>query len=159
MGYIQGEGRNQGTLFPVILDDFVPADHVCRVIDAFVEKLAMRTIPLSQRNALHSSVSISRRRRPASGFSVQKAPYPEAARFLPALGQSAGLFKTSLAKLHQFSSYQTSACRITSFSSEPMKCRKSRSGLSHKRTSQTYKFLRSARRATRSDGDRDQCFA
>jgi transposase len=41
MGYIQGEGRNQGTLFPVVLDDFVPADHVCRVIDAFVEKLAM----------------------------------------------------------------------------------------------------------------------
>jgi hypothetical protein len=23
MGYIQGEGRNQGTLFPVTLDDFV----------------------------------------------------------------------------------------------------------------------------------------
>jgi transposase len=41
MGYIQGEGRNQGTLFPVVLDDFVPADHMCRVIDAFVNKLAM----------------------------------------------------------------------------------------------------------------------
>jgi transposase len=41
MGYIQGEGRDQGTLFPVVLDDFVPADHVCRVIDAFVEKLMM----------------------------------------------------------------------------------------------------------------------
>jgi hypothetical protein len=41
MGYIQGEGRNQGTLFPVVLDDFVPADHVCRVIDSFVEKLVM----------------------------------------------------------------------------------------------------------------------
>ena len=41
MGYIQGEGRNQGTLFPVVLDDFVPADHVCRVIDAFVEKLVL----------------------------------------------------------------------------------------------------------------------
>jgi transposase len=36
MAYIQGEGRNQGTLFPVVLDDFVPLDHVCRVIDAFV---------------------------------------------------------------------------------------------------------------------------
>lgn len=36
MGYIQGEGRNQGTLFPVVLDDFVPTDHLCRVIDAFV---------------------------------------------------------------------------------------------------------------------------
>src|SRR6202453_4482731 len=41
MGYIQGEGRSQGTLFPVMLDDFVPADHVCRVIDAFVEMLVM----------------------------------------------------------------------------------------------------------------------
>jgi len=24
MGYIQGEGRNQATLFPVVLDEFVP---------------------------------------------------------------------------------------------------------------------------------------
>jgi hypothetical protein len=32
MGYIQGEGRDQGTLFPVVLDDFVPADNLCRVI-------------------------------------------------------------------------------------------------------------------------------
>lgn len=41
MAYIQGEGRHQGTLFPVKLDDLVPADHVCRVIDAFVEMLVM----------------------------------------------------------------------------------------------------------------------
>jgi len=41
MGYIQGERRNQATLFPVVLDDFVPPDHVCRVIDAFVEMLVM----------------------------------------------------------------------------------------------------------------------
>jgi transposase len=40
MGYIQGERRNQATLFPVMLDDFVPADHVCGVIDAFVDRLA-----------------------------------------------------------------------------------------------------------------------
>jgi hypothetical protein len=26
MAYIQGEGRCQGTLFPVVLDDLVPAD-------------------------------------------------------------------------------------------------------------------------------------
>jgi hypothetical protein len=37
MGFIQGEGRSQGTLFPVVLDDLVPPDHVCRVIDAFVD--------------------------------------------------------------------------------------------------------------------------
>jgi transposase len=41
MGYIQGEGRDQASLFPVVLDDLVPADHVCRVIDAFVEMLVM----------------------------------------------------------------------------------------------------------------------
>jgi transposase len=39
MAYIQGEGRDQGTLFPVTLDDLVPADHVCRVVDAFVGRL------------------------------------------------------------------------------------------------------------------------
>jgi transposase len=44
MGYIQGEGRNQGTLFPVVLDDLVPADHVCRVIDALVDRLCMDTL-------------------------------------------------------------------------------------------------------------------
>jgi hypothetical protein len=41
MGYIEGEGRTQGTLFPVVLDDLVPGDHVCRVIDAFVNTLKM----------------------------------------------------------------------------------------------------------------------
>jgi transposase len=39
MAYIDGEGRNQGTLFPVVLDELVPPDHMCRVIDAFVEGL------------------------------------------------------------------------------------------------------------------------
>jgi hypothetical protein len=41
MDYIQGDVRSQGTLLPVVLDDFVPADHVCRVIDAFVEMLVL----------------------------------------------------------------------------------------------------------------------
>lgn len=44
MGYIQGDGRAQGTLFPVLLDDLLPADHICRVIDAFVNSLAMSEI-------------------------------------------------------------------------------------------------------------------
>ena len=50
MGYIQGEGRNQATLFPVVLDDFVPADHVYRVIDAFVERLVMSELGFEQRS-------------------------------------------------------------------------------------------------------------
>jgi len=41
MGFIEGEGRTQGTLSPVVLDDLVPGDHVCRVIDAFVMRLEM----------------------------------------------------------------------------------------------------------------------
>jgi transposase len=41
MGFIRGEGRNQGTLFPVVLDDLIPADHLCRVVDAFVDTLEM----------------------------------------------------------------------------------------------------------------------
>ena len=39
MAFIQGEGRSQGTLFPVTLDELIPEDHVCRVIDAFVVRL------------------------------------------------------------------------------------------------------------------------
>ena len=41
MSYIQGESRQQQSLLPPTLDDFVPADHVCRVIEAFVDKLDM----------------------------------------------------------------------------------------------------------------------
>jgi transposase len=41
MGFVQGEGRTQGTLFPVCLEELIPNDHVCRVIDAFVDRLNM----------------------------------------------------------------------------------------------------------------------
>src|SRR5690242_1583567 len=39
MGYIQGEARGQVTLFPVTLDEFIPPNHVCQVIEAFVDRL------------------------------------------------------------------------------------------------------------------------
>jgi transposase len=39
VGFIQGEQRSQGTLFPVQLDDLIPADHMCRVIEVFVDRL------------------------------------------------------------------------------------------------------------------------
>jgi len=51
MSYIQGEGRSQGTLFPVVLDDLIPADHVCRVLDAFVAGLAMADLGFERAEA------------------------------------------------------------------------------------------------------------
>ena len=39
MGHVRGESRDQGALFPVSLDELIPADHLCRVIDAFVARL------------------------------------------------------------------------------------------------------------------------
>jgi transposase len=44
MGFIEGEHRNQGALFPVVLDDLIPADHVCRVIEVFVGRLGMEAM-------------------------------------------------------------------------------------------------------------------
>jgi transposase len=41
MGFVQGEGRTQGTLFPVTLEELISDGPVCRVIDAFVGRLDM----------------------------------------------------------------------------------------------------------------------
>ena len=41
MAYITGETRGQHTLFPSTLDELIPTDHICRVIEAFVNKLDM----------------------------------------------------------------------------------------------------------------------
>jgi transposase len=51
MAYIQGKGRDQGSLFPVVLDDLVPKDHMCRVIDAFVAKLALSELGFERAQA------------------------------------------------------------------------------------------------------------
>ena len=51
MAYIQGEGRSQGSLFPVVLDDLIPVDHMCRVIDAFVGSLALSKLGFSRAHA------------------------------------------------------------------------------------------------------------
>ncbi len=39
MGYSRGEAREQTTMFPVTLDELIPADHLCRVIEAFAARL------------------------------------------------------------------------------------------------------------------------
>ena len=41
MAFIEGEARGQGTMFPVTLDELIPGDHVCRVIEAFVQRMDM----------------------------------------------------------------------------------------------------------------------
>jgi transposase len=48
MGHIQGQSRSQVTLFPEALEDFIPADHPVRVIDAFVNQLALAELGFSK---------------------------------------------------------------------------------------------------------------
>lgn len=51
MAYIQGDGRSQGSLFPIVLDDLVPVDHMCRVIDVFVARLALSELGFERAQA------------------------------------------------------------------------------------------------------------
>ena len=51
MGFIEGEERNQGALFPATLEEFIPGDHVCRVIEAFVERLEMGELGFARAEA------------------------------------------------------------------------------------------------------------
>jgi transposase len=51
MGFIQGEARKQGTLFPVSLEEFIPEDHFCRVIDAFVDRLDVQGLGFARAEA------------------------------------------------------------------------------------------------------------
>ena len=51
MGFMQGEGRTQGALFPVTLEELIPGDHVCRVIDVFVGRLDMAALGFERAEA------------------------------------------------------------------------------------------------------------
>jgi transposase len=48
MGFMRGDSRDQGALFPVSLDELVPEDHVCRVIDAFIGSLDLVQLGFSK---------------------------------------------------------------------------------------------------------------
>jgi transposase len=48
MGFVRGDSRDQGALFPVSLDELVPEDHVCRVLDAFVGSLDLLQLGFSK---------------------------------------------------------------------------------------------------------------
>lgn len=41
LAYIQGESRSKTSLFPVSLEEWIPEDHLFRVIDTYVAKLAL----------------------------------------------------------------------------------------------------------------------
>ncbi|WP_371366410.1 transposase [Pseudomonas sp. QL9] len=51
MGYIRGEGRDQGSLFPVSLDEWVPEEHLIRVIEAYVARLDLQRLGFSKAQA------------------------------------------------------------------------------------------------------------
>ncbi|WP_053857012.1 IS1182 family transposase, partial [Halomonas sp. A3H3] len=40
--FVVGEARNQSTLFPALLDDFIADDNPVRAIEAFIEGLDLR---------------------------------------------------------------------------------------------------------------------
>jgi transposase len=48
MGYIQGEARNQSSLFPLSLDELIPDDHLVRVIEAYVARLDLALLGFSK---------------------------------------------------------------------------------------------------------------
>jgi hypothetical protein len=41
MGFVSGEGRKQGILSAVCLEEVIPDHHACRVLDTFVDRLNM----------------------------------------------------------------------------------------------------------------------
>src|SRR5271165_4235971 len=42
MAYIRGEAREQVTMFPVTLEELIPADHLCRVIEDLRRSAVLR---------------------------------------------------------------------------------------------------------------------
>jgi transposase len=51
MSFIEGVGRDQQTLFPEVLDDYIPADHPVRFIDAYVNSLDLAALAFERATA------------------------------------------------------------------------------------------------------------
>ena len=52
MRHITGDSRQQATLLPGTLDDYVDEDHPVRVIDAFVDTRDMKALDISKAESL-----------------------------------------------------------------------------------------------------------
>ncbi len=51
MSFIEGVGRDQQTLFPEVLDDYLPADHPVRFIDAYIDQLDLTALGFERATA------------------------------------------------------------------------------------------------------------
>lgn len=51
MAFIQGEAVNQGSLFPVSLDELIPQDHLVRVVCAYVDRLSLADLGFAKAQA------------------------------------------------------------------------------------------------------------
>ncbi len=51
MSFIEGVGRDQQTLFPDVLDDYIPADHPVRFIDAYIDQLDLTALGFERATA------------------------------------------------------------------------------------------------------------
>ena len=51
MSFIEGVGRDQQTLFPEVLDDYIPFDHAVRFIDAYVDQLDLALLGFERATA------------------------------------------------------------------------------------------------------------
>ncbi len=51
MSFIEGVGRDQQTLFPEVLDDYIPSDHPVRFIDAYVDQLDLESLGFERATA------------------------------------------------------------------------------------------------------------
>ncbi len=51
MSFIEGVGRDQQTLFPEVLDDYIPSDHPVRFIDAYVDQLDLARLGFERATA------------------------------------------------------------------------------------------------------------
>lgn len=48
MAYVQGDNRNQSTMLPAVLEDYISENNPARVIDAFVESLDLLELGFSK---------------------------------------------------------------------------------------------------------------